>query len=204
MDPKIMQQTLGALFATFRTEPTKELLDGYVIGIGDLSAECLQWAVARAIRECLHLPRPAELRKLAGENNGPESWAIAAWDDVLRAVSSIGPWKAIDFEDHLINATIRHLGGWPAVVERFAGTDEEKWLRIEFERTYKNYAASGVDGETCRPLQGLSEKQVRSGQLVDPVPQRIECGGERQRIARLVRQPVGVINAQFASDRANV
>lgn len=181
MDPRTMQRSLGALFATFGAEPTKELLDGYVIGIGDLSPHILQEAVFRAIRECDRLPRPAELRRLAGEDSSPESMAIAAWGDVLRAVP-LGPWKAIDFEDHLINATIRHLGGWPAVVERFAGTDEEKWLRIEFDRTYKTLAARGVNGEACRPLQGLSEKQVCGGQIVDPVPQRIECRGDRLRI----------------------
>lgn len=183
MTQQAIQRSLLALFATFGSEPTADLIRGYVIGIGDLSPEKIQEAVFRAIRECEHLPRPAELRRLAGECNDPEALAVAAWGDVLRAVP-LGAWKSISFDDVTINAAIRNLGGWPNVIERFAGAEDEKWLRIEFVRTYKSLASRGIDGDACRPLPGLSEKQVAGGRIVDPAPVLIGCEGSRAKISQ--------------------
>lgn len=179
-----VSKALRALFATFGAEASADLLRGYVIGLGDLEAEQVRSAVFRAIRECDRLPRPAELRKLAGEVNDPEALAIAAWGDVLKAVP-LGAWKSVSFDDVTINATIRNLGGWPTVIERFAGAEDEKWLRIEFVRTYKAMAARGVDGDACRPLPGRSEKQVAGGRIVDPIPVLIGCEDSRAKISQV-------------------
>lgn len=169
-----MRQTLLALFATFAAEPTTDLVRGYVLGLGDLSQDQIKEAVFRAIRECHHLPKPSELRRLAGEDNNPETLAIAAWSDVLKAVP-LGPWKHVAFQDVLINGTIRLLGGWPTFIERFSSADDEKWLRQDFIKAYKSLAGRGAGGELCLPLAGLSEKEVVNGSLQAPIPYRIGC-----------------------------
>jgi hypothetical protein len=140
----------------------------------------MQTAVLRAIRELPRMPKPAELRELAGVNVAEDTKAVEAWSDVQRAVA-IGPYKWIDFADQRINATIRSLGGWPNFLESFNNSESEKWARHNF---LKAYAAVGdrLSPESCRPLIGLGEKTCVSGKMVDPVV-RIECDSPERRTA---------------------
>lgn len=187
MTQQKLVQSLKALFGAFQVEATDDTIRGYVLGVGDIEPEKLQAAVFAAIRECDFLPKPVQLRKLAGEHVSGEGLAISAWGDVLRAVP-LGPWKAVDFADCRINATVRILGGWPAVVERFAGAEDEKWLRLEFLKTYQAIG-NRIGTEQCKPLMGLSEKQVVNGEIVDPVPVVIRCEAVR-RIAAVDVEPL--------------
>lgn len=146
---------VGALCETFGQEATDALLNGYWMGLCDLSIELVQFAVARAIRECDKLPRPVELRRLAGEASDEQA-ATIAWDDVQRALPC-GPYKHIDFGNRTINAVIRNLGGWPNFVGRFTDAEAEKWVRQEFIRAYRNLSQSGLSDEACAPLAGLAQ-----------------------------------------------
>ena len=172
------------------------MLRGYVMGIGDLDAESIQSAVLRAIRESDRLPRPAELRRLAGEVTDPESLAVAAWGDVLRAVD-YGAGKPIAFRDATINAAVRLLGGWPAFVARFSGAEAEKWARIDFIKAYRTLASRGFDGDLAKPLAGLYDKTARGGRIVDLDPVVIDCDECRARItAAAIRDdlvPAGLV-----------
>lgn len=168
---------IGAMLETFGQEATKPILHGYWLGLGDLELGDLQAAVAKAIRSCDRLPRPVELRRLAGEKTKDQR-AIAAWGDVLRA-SSLGSYRHIDFQDRVINAVIRNLGGWPKFLERFDSEDGEKWARIDFLKTYVAFVEGGVDGEACKPLPGLSQASLVNGEVVAPVPRRIACAADR-------------------------
>jgi len=163
---------VGAMLETFGQEATKELIRGYWIGLSDLELNSVQFAVARAIRECDRLAKPVELRRLAGEATDDQA-ATIAWDDALRAVPK-GAYKHIDFENKLINAVIRNLGGWPNFVARFSSADDEKWIRQEFIRAYKNFS-SGVSLEACAPLPGLSQVVHRGNGLEPPVPHFVQC-----------------------------
>jgi hypothetical protein len=156
------------------------MLQVYTLALGDLTTDQVQTAVMRAIREVPRMPRPAELRELAGANIGSDTKAIEAWDDVLRAVP-IGSYKWLDFGDQRINATIRNLGGWPSFLKRLDGAENEKWARHEFLKTY---AAIGDNpsAEACRPLIGLGEKVCVGGQMRDPIV-RIECRNPERRTA---------------------
>lgn len=176
-DRKDFAQAVGALLETFGTEATEPLLRGYWIGLCDLDLLTVQAVVAKAIRHCDRLPKPAELRKLSGEQTG-ESKAISAWADVQRALP-YGPYKHIDFQDKRINAVVRNLGGWPTFCERFTDAESEKWVRLEFVKAYQAFESSGVDGEACRPLTGLAQVQAIDGVVGPCQPRLIECDPER-------------------------
>lgn len=154
-DIKAYRNAIAALCLTFGREATEELYDAYWMGVSDLTIEALQTAVATAIRSSKAFPRPVELRQFAGEQTN-EQRAIAAWGDVLRAVPR-GPYKHIDFQDPLINATVRNLGGWPTFIGRFEDEESEKWVRLEFLKAYQSFASSGVNGEACLPLTGINQ-----------------------------------------------
>lgn len=176
-DVKAFRAAITALAVTFGKEATEELFDAYMFGLSDIGIEAIKSAAVAAIKQCEFMPKPVELRRLAGEQTH-EQRAIAAWGDVLRAVPR-GAYKHIDFGDPLINATVRNLGGWPTFVGRFTDEESEKWVRLEFLKAYQAFASSGVDGEACEPLPGLSQQTSVGGQLCAPVPLRIECSPDR-------------------------
>lgn len=181
---------IGALCETFGQQATKPILHGYWLGLQDLELTDVQRAVAVSIRSATSLPRPVELRRFAGEQTG-EQRAIAAWGDVLRGLT-IGPYKHIDFQDKLVNAAIRNLGGWPTFCGRFVDEESEKWARLDFIRAYQAFAAGGVDGEVCLPLAGLSQAEIVNGEQSKPVPRLIECSPDRAKEPRRIAsvQPV--------------
>jgi hypothetical protein len=168
---------MAALLETFGQQATKPTLYGYWLGLNDLPLESVQAAVATAIRSADRLPRPVELRRFAGEQTG-EQRAIAAWSDVMAAVP-LGPYKHIDFGDKLVNASIRSLGGWPSFLQRFGDAESEKWVRLDFLKTYTALLAGGVTGEACEPLPGISVAEATGGVVGDPVPRRIACSPDR-------------------------
>ena len=171
---------LMGLMQAHQIEPTEAMLQVYSLALADLTPEQMQTAVMRAIREVPRMPRPAELRELAGVNIGSDTKAIEAWGDVQRAVP-VGSYKWLDFADQRINATIRNLGGWPNFLQRLDGAESEKWARHEFLKTY---AAIGENpsAEACRPLIGLGEKVCVGGQMRDPIV-RIACSNPERRTA---------------------
>lgn len=168
---------IGALCETFGQQATKPILHGYWLGLQDLELTDVQRAVAVSIRSATSLPKPVELRRFAGEQTN-EQKAIAAWGDVLRAVA-LGPYKHIDFQDRLINAAIRNLGGWPTFCGRFTDEESEKWIRLEFIKAYQVFSAGGVGGEVCEPLPGLSQATSVGGNMCAPIPRLIECSPDR-------------------------
>jgi len=168
---------IKALASCFNADFSEPMCMGYWIALRDLPIEVVQKAAYRAIGESKRMPLPAELREFAGVPN-PEQKAIAAWGDAERA-SRLGSYKHIDFEDKLINAVIRHLGGWPAFLSRWTGS-EEKWLRMEFIKVYRNFQSTGVNGDACRALPGLSQAQSSGGVVAEPVAVLIPCDAERK------------------------
>jgi hypothetical protein len=176
-DIEHFRELIEAMALSFGVEFTKPRFLGYWVAMRDLSLFVCQQAVYRAMGESKRLPLPAELREFAGVPN-PEQKAIAAWGDAERA-SRLGSYKHIDFEDKLINAVIRHLGGWPMFLSRWTGS-EEKWLRMEFVKVYRNFQSTGVNGDACRALPGLSQAQSSGGIVAEPVAVLIPCDAERK------------------------
>lgn len=62
---------VAALAATFRQECSAALIDGYWMGLDDLTLDVLRRAAAQAIRTSRFMPTPHELRVLAGVTEPP-------------------------------------------------------------------------------------------------------------------------------------
>ena len=172
---------IGALMAAFGQEGTLAVMQGYSLGLGDLSIEDVEKAVAIAIRSETSVPRPARLRELI--LGSTEALAGAAWADASKAVG-LGPYKHVDFSDRRINATIRRLGGWPTFCSRFSSAEAEKWLRIEFTKAYAQLERFGQEAGAALP--GLNELEYRGSRVCPAQPRRITCTAVRdvQRIAQ--------------------
>lgn len=190
MGSNVVRRLVVLLGETYRQTVTEATIQAYEIGLEGLSDETIVAAGKRAIQELKFMPTPAELRDLAGA--GTKNRAIVAWGDVQRAIPH-GSYRHVDFQDSIINATIRILGGWPALFERIGSADDEKWYRTEFVRIYETLSYSGVDGDTCRPLPGRSEVAVENGVVCEPTPLRVKCDDVRQAaVGSLVRKPVSI------------
>lgn len=149
-------QAIGAMAATFRQEATEMVFTGYRLGLEDLSIEAIEHAATRAIRECKFMPTVSELRDLAGHMR-PEDRAVLAWDAAVRAVSTHGYTKSVNFDDRVINATIRSLGGWDEFNLR-AESNDAKWLRKDFERIYTSFCRNGISREAAMSLPGFHDR----------------------------------------------
>lgn len=175
-----------ALAEAFGRKASETTVETYRVGLQGLSAADIEKATSLALQQCEFMPPPAVLRRLAGNGTASlEDKAISAWSDVERAFP-VGSYKWVDFDDSTINATIRHLGGWPEMFERCGTVDGEKWYRLEFLKVYKSLDAAGVSEEARRPLPGLSE----AGRIVmvdgkpmavEPTPKRIMCSENRRK-----------------------
>src|SRR4051812_30462805 len=101
---------INAVAASFSTEPTQALLQGYLLRVQDLPMERVEMAAKVAIRSHTRMPRPAELREVCGE--APMSMlAVQAWAKVRQAAARHGAYASVDFGP-IVNATIRTMGGW--------------------------------------------------------------------------------------------
>lgn len=165
---------LGALAASFGREADEATCMAYEIGLSDLPLASCRNAMVRAMRECRFMPSPAELRELAGVQK-PKDRAVLAWEALDAAIVEHGYYRSVDFDDPVINATVRNLGGWERVCD-LPAEEYSKWFRKEFERVYASLAAVGVGPEQSAPLLGYYAKQNSgNGQPIAP-PVKIVTG----------------------------
>lgn len=163
-----------AIAAAFRQEPTEAMTHGYWLALDDLELPAVRRAAKRALRECKFMPTASELRELAGDMR-PDDRAVLAWDAFERAVVSQGGYRSVDFDDRLINATVRSLGGWQRCCE-MNPEQFDTFLRKDFERIYATLCRTGVSADRAAPLLGIHASEAAGSGHALPSPIRIETG----------------------------
>ena len=176
-------ELLQALASTLGRQCDEAMLTGYELGLQDLSIQQIETAVGRAIRERKRvegMPAPADLRELAGVASSGDR-AQQAWHALLHAISAHGAYRSVDFDDPLINACVRVLGGWPPLCE-MPESRVNSFYRTDWLKTYAAFQRAGVRGDACLPLEGLSEggllrhRDGRTEELPEPEPVRVITG----------------------------
>jgi Domain of unknown function (DUF6475) len=183
-------------------------LEVYWDMLGHLPYEVSIQAARLALAESQYpsIPPVGVLLKLAGAAPlipKTEDRALMAYAVASRAVQSHGMYRSVDFDDPLINAVIRDMGGW----EKFCSCLMEavQWRKRDFERGYAACLSYGASGEQCAPLTGiiamnnggaghglpvvhLIECELpphRPGLIRGELPKRIEAAPETQIVKRL-------------------
>lgn len=166
---------VAALLESYGQEVTQPRLMGYWLALRPLELQDVERAIAHALRSCSgnFPPPPAKIYELATGGSAGDQ-AILAWQDVLRAMP-IGSYRSVDFSDKCINAAIRSMGGWPALLGRCSDAEGEKWCRLDFLKAYAVFAGRGGVGDAGAPLSGLAEVEVHQGKLSKPVPVCIDA-----------------------------
>lgn len=148
--------TVNALAAQYRVEPNTPMLTGYWMGLSDLTLDAVNRAATEALRTSEFMPTVAKIRELAGILN-PADRAVISWRALCKAMVKHGYYDSIEFDDPVLNATIRNLGGWIEWAER-SEHEDEKWLRKDFERVYISLCRSGVSPVEGGPLVGWHDR----------------------------------------------
>lgn len=169
---------VAAMASTFRQEATEAMFEGYWMGLSDLKLPAIKQAIAKAMRESKFMPSCVELRTLAGEMPLADR-ALKAWDAVQRAVKRPSCHHSVNFDDAVVNAAIRNLGGWMNLDDRMKG-DDRKWTRKEFIEVYESLCRTGIAPGSGGHLIGFHEYDSRFGRyvrlpLLSP-PVLISCG----------------------------
>lgn len=82
-----------------------------------------------------YAPKPADvIRQIEG---GGDERAMRAWAKVERAVTQVGPWKPLAFDDPAIHACIEEMGGFPVFCR--ATLDDWNILRSWFTKIYRSH-----------------------------------------------------------------
>lgn len=166
---------ITALAATFNREADEATFLGYEMALSDLSIEAVELAVQKAVRQCHFMPTGAELRELAGDV-GPKERAVIAFGCVAETIKRHGYYDSVSFDDPLINAAIRNLGGWERVSLIEDHEEFDKWFRKEFERVYIALCRTGASAEACKPLMGHYDKANGHAGYEQKAPLRIATG----------------------------
>ena len=110
------------------------------------------------------VPKPADVVKLI--EGGSQDAALLAWSKVDRAVRLVGPHQSVCFDDPIIHAVIRDMGGWGQICSK---TDDEwPFVGNEFQTRYRGYRLRRSDKEFPRALIGIAEAQNRREGFAPP------------------------------------
>lgn len=96
------------------------------------------------------LPLPADIVKLIGGSTLDS--ALLAFAKVDRALREVGSYRSVVFDDPLIHAVLRDMGGWVQLAQK----TEKEWPFVakEFENRYRGYALRPDLGDYPRKLIG--------------------------------------------------
>lgn len=165
---------------------SEELLVSWLHFLGDLAPRAAIDAINRFLLESTEYPTPAAVRKYAGVAQvlTDAERAKIAWPIVRGAISLHGMYQAVFFDDRLVNAALRMMGGWEAFCDTL--TEDMVWREKEFVEKYCLVAKSGLgDGS---PLPGIFHRvnssngdlktpvvKVKIGLPVHPVAEKMKC-----------------------------
>ena len=157
---------LTGLAAMFDRPLTALIRDMYFTALGDLTIEQINKAGNQIARTATFFPKPVDFRNAI--NGNQDEAAIAAWEKVQKGKSKAGQYQSVQFDDPVIHTVIKLMGGWAAVC-RLEGHDDEKWQRIDFEKTYKAMQGCNKDHPSYLPGAAEIENGARGIEHKKPV-----------------------------------
>lgn len=136
------------------TTPFKEKI--YAKALDDLTIEQVEQAAWHIIKTRVFatFPKIGELREaVLGKR---EEVSALALDKLEKAMARHGAYRSVIFDDPIIHAVVRSMGGWPKI----CSLPEEEWKfkRKEFEKLYAAFSSRPNSVETPLQLAGIVER----------------------------------------------
>jgi hypothetical protein len=152
----------------FRPPLSDDAAGLYVAALEDLTAAQVVRACARLATTARFRPVPADVREAAGAAiPQAQDRATLAFQALKEACSRVGLYRSPDFDDPLINATVRNLGGWTRACE-MPCSEFDTWYRRSFVEVYEMFCRTGADEHHAAPLVGeLEQQNLENGHTAD-------------------------------------
>ena len=134
--------------------------------LSDLTVDQLRRAVTVAVREGDDWPTISKLRRYSGADGIPsKDRPLLAWNAVREAISKLNRCNSVNFDDPVVNAVIRQLGGWPELT--YTPSKEMQWLERRFCETYSALSSVALSDEQTSRLPGMSRSaEDRHGKTI--------------------------------------
>ncbi len=142
MDKKKFAIEMGKTAIKTQSEVDDSMMAVYWEEFSEWDFESFATAMNACCNELDKFPTPRRIREHCPTDSQltGEARTMAAWAVVSRTLGgpSIGHVRALDFDDSIINATIRNLGGLHRI-KQTSESDFANWYRREFLALYREY-----------------------------------------------------------------
>lgn len=139
----------------------------YAQALADIPIEAIEaaaWEIIKT-RTLASFPKVGEIREYLHGGRADER-SVMALDCLEKAMSSVGKYRSVAFEDAIITAVVSSMGGWPKLCGMEA--DEWRWARKEFEKIYRVYSTKSLSQlQIPEHLSGIAERDNSSKGLKD-------------------------------------
>lgn len=152
--------TIGVLIATVGKSMPDEMVAAWYLMLQELTAEQLERGIVVTLRTHQYAGFPPigtiweNSIGAAGRVVNLETRAMVAWDRVLTAIRVQGGYRTVEFDDPIIHATVRSLGGWVQLTDA-TSEDLSRFIQPKFVKMYSALAQYGITEAEAAPLFGL-------------------------------------------------
>ncbi len=153
---------IALLCATVGRDMPPEQSKAWYAMLGDLTIETLKAGIIATVRSYTFagFPPIGMIRENCGVASGvipAKDRPLLAWQAVRGSFANVGAYDSPAFDDAIIHATIRELGGWPLLCD--TPTEEMHWLEKRFCATYSALSSVKLPSDQTKRLAGITETE---------------------------------------------
>ena len=193
---------LTALCEAFDKTLTEQLHRIYVIALENIEEQALEQCLPSLLKSRKWMPKPSEIREACGAQTSIDRPTLS-WQAVRQAITTIGAYDSVDFDDPTINACLRSMGGWEQVTEW--ASDDIHWRERDFLRNYAALLGVSLRSEQTAPLAGIYE--LENGPSIPSRTWRVGClsvGTQGRYLTHRITSDPKRIEAQHSPAVANL
>jgi hypothetical protein len=132
------KQLIGAVMAYYRQDVSDFMLDIWWQACQDSELKQVQVLLSAHIKDPVAGVFPPKVADIVRMLQGtPTDRAQLAWGKVFNAMGRVGAYSDVVFDDPVIHAVIRDLGGWPKLCR--TNTDDLGYVQHRFQEAYTAY-----------------------------------------------------------------
>lgn len=162
-----------AMAEVFGRAVSDATFSAYAMGLEGLTPQQVTQATKLALAQCKWMPPPMELREMLTAKLSDR--AAKAWLCFERAVTRHGHIRSVTFDDVVINATVRALGGWEKCCT-MSSAEFDSFLQKRFQDTYCALCRIGAPKEMTEPLIGSFDRENAANKFPVSAPITINTG----------------------------
>ena len=162
MREEIFWEGIGMIEIVTNKQFTDNQAKAYKLLLDDIPEDKFVNGINIMLRERVfsNLPMPADIRKYCLETREEdlEIRVFQARNKILKAISSVGTYTTVAFDDPIIHLIIRDFGGWIKLGMKDM-EELENLLKWEFPKLYKAYAGR-KNNDIPLMLEGRSDDKT--------------------------------------------